>query len=266
MMFNAVALGSAAAVVTGATYNAFIQQIGFCRMQSFDTVSRETSNSVPMFMDGRVTVGVGLSDINFQAMQGDTGAFACGMCIEVTKAENSIYHTPFIAMVFDQCTDPICEINFLDFDVYTPTLPVSGGNPSAIEWTTVPCPVHEEETWEYLLCLRDTCHENDAEGRTLQDLLREPVYYWSLTLRNTRWPIQQVAVLDENHDIHTLRLENAWVWDFGRFDLSNGIHLYVLSWDNIGGDVFEEFVNVTAHGMVAPGYRGGILVSSIHQN
>jgi len=72
------------------------------------------------------------------------GAAACGMCIEVTKAENmpdihdeltrwdyaKDIKTPFIAMIFDQCTDPICETGYLDFDVYDENQPVEKGE----EW------------------------------------------------------------------------------------------------------------------------------------
>jgi hypothetical protein len=58
------------------------------------------------------------------------GAAACGMCIEVTRVDNmpalndqltewnykKNISVPFIAMIFDQCTDPICEWNgYLDF-------------------------------------------------------------------------------------------------------------------------------------------------------
>lgn len=35
---------------------------------------------------------------------------------------------PFIAMVFDQCTDPICDqTGYLDFDVYNELQPVFNG-------------------------------------------------------------------------------------------------------------------------------------------
>lgn len=69
------------------------------------------------------------------------------MCIEVTKVENmpelgdelttwssgSNITVPFIAMVFDQCTDPICdESGYLDFDVYSENQPVEKGNPKAL--------------------------------------------------------------------------------------------------------------------------------------
>jgi hypothetical protein len=35
---------------------------------------------------------------------------------------------PFLAMVFDQCTDPICDqTGYLDFDVYNELQPVFNG-------------------------------------------------------------------------------------------------------------------------------------------
>jgi hypothetical protein len=48
------------------SYNSFVGQIGFCRLQSFDTYSRSSSESVPMFLDGRISFGVGLSNENMK--------------------------------------------------------------------------------------------------------------------------------------------------------------------------------------------------------
>jgi hypothetical protein len=142
------------------SYNSMVNQIGFCRMQSFDTQSRSTSTSVPMFMDGRISFGVGLSDINMK----EVSYFRCGECLQVlgmkpfyswnkelTKwtesteraqtADSSSRFLPFIVMVFDQCTDPICTRDYLDFDIYSALQPVSHGNPTNIEWISVPCPI-----------------------------------------------------------------------------------------------------------------------------
>lgn len=68
------------------------------------------------------------------------------MCINVTAMENMPWFsdeltewdlsreivTPFIAMVFDQCNDPICTSGYLDFDIYSYQQPVNYGNPRNI--------------------------------------------------------------------------------------------------------------------------------------
>lgn len=246
--------------VTNATYNSFIRQIGFCRMQSFDTISRQTSNSVPMFMDGRVLTGVGLSEQNILSLD---GANPCGMCLEIQKAQNLLIDNgvptlPFTAMVFDQCTDPVCTLDFIDFDIYTPTQPVEQGNPYGIEWSVIPCPVAPTEKWEYILCTNVSCHEHDLEFRKVKEIIKEPVYYWSLTLRNTRLVINSVNVWYSGV-MYGLRLENGWVWDFGAYDLYDGIHLLI-------DGVYEEQLIVEPEEDTLPGYRGGILIHSIHQN
>lgn len=246
--------------LTNATYNSFIRQIGFCRMQSFDTTSRHTSNSVPMFMDGRVLSGIGLSDQNFLSLD---GANPCGMCLQIHKAQNlfidgNIPIIPFTAMVFDQCTDPVCTLDFLDFDIYTPTQPVERGNPYDIQWSVIPCPIAPTEKWEYILCTNVSCHEHDLEFRKAGEIIKDPVYYWSLTLRNTRLVIHSVDVWYKNA-IYRLKLENGWVWNFGAYDLHDGIYLFV------DGE-YEEQLIIDPQEDTLPGYRGGILIHSMHQN
>jgi len=251
-----------------ATYNSLIRQVGFCRMQSFDTVSRSTSESVPMFLDGRILMGVGLSNENMKS----SDAFLCGACLRVTHVENFYEWNseltqwggmipgsppPFLVMVMDQCTDPVCTRDFLDFDIYHEHQPVMNGNPYHVEWTLVPCPVKEEEPMEYILCTATTCHADDeAQNLTVGDVISTPVEYWSLTIRNTRMPLTQVLVEYQGTFI-PLRLENAWVWDQGPYSLKDGIdlHLYQQDHPQILNEVLEMPSLDTPTSI---GYRGGI--------
>lgn len=58
---------------------------------------------------------------------------------------------PFIAMVFDQCTDPICDqTGYLDFDVYNELQPVFNGTSGADGGETTPparSPDHASIQW-----------------------------------------------------------------------------------------------------------------------
>lgn len=242
------------------SYNSMVKQVGFCRMQSFDTVSRSTSESVPMFLDGRVLMGVGLSNENMKS----SDAFLCGACLRVTRVENfyewnteltvwgkPVAATPFLVMVMDQCTDPVCTRDYLDFDVYSDQQPVMHGNPYHVEWTLVPCPVTENEPLEYLLCTATTCHADDPPNRTVGDVLsRDAEDYWSLTIRNTRLPLRNVMVEYQGRLV-PLRLENAWVWDQGPFSLRNGLNI----------TIDEKHVRLKipdTHQPASTGYRGGI--------
>jgi hypothetical protein len=103
---------------------------------------------------------------------------------------------PFLAMVFDQCTDEICDqsgtcrqalhrtqcadschllsmsiqnlpllrAGYLDFDVYSETQPVRKGNPRVMEWRAVDCPVGETHKLEYLVCTPGTCNADDPRS------------------------------------------------------------------------------------------------------
>jgi len=238
-----------------ATYNSFRNQIGYCRLQSYDTVSRSTSGSVPMFLDGRISFGVGLSARNMDT----TGANLCGMCINVTSVKNfynwnqeitewdAVAEYPFLAIVMDRCPDEICTENFLDFDVYSPLQPVSNGNPSHVEWYPIPCPIRADEPVEYLMCTPDTCNV----GQSI-DIPRRVVPYWSLTIRNVRFPIRSVSVSGSDNILHSLRLENGWVWDSDFFDLDEP---FTISFEDVTGNRFQEVILIPDKG--DPSYMGG---------
>lgn len=113
------------------------------------------------------------------------GAAACGMCIEVLAVDNmpalndqltkwdykKNITVPFIAMIFDQCTDPICEWNgYLDFV-------------SAILWSTalyvpqwhahhqpllsgVSIRPHERLTLEFMLFVSNECANRTCTARS----------------------------------------------------------------------------------------------------
>jgi len=251
-----------------ASYNSMTRQIGYCRMQSFDTVSRETSDSVPMFLDGRISFGVGLPSRDAESMD----AFTCGMCLNVTHVENfyawndaltewseSVVwpaHQWFLVMVFDECKDLVCQQPFyLDFDVYSETQPVAHGNPYGVQWMAVPCPLQPGETLEYLFCTATSCHVDD---NPVSKLTTEEYYYWSVTIRNLRIPLVSVSVLYYGNWI-LLKRQNAWTWDQGPFRLDHSIKLKLR---NIEGVEKTEVVSLLVNGESMPSYRGGWKVTS----
>lgn len=244
-----------------ATYNSFRNQIGYCRMQSFNTTSRSSSGSVPMFLDGRVSFGVGLSSLNMD----ESDAFLCGMCVNVTHADNFFAWNDeitlwkeradywFIAMVMDRCADPVCTENFLDFDIYSPTQPVHKGNPSFVHWHPVPCPVSSEETIEYLICTPDTCNLNSTTDHIPP---QRRVHYWSLSIRNSRLPLKNVSVI-LNETRHDLKRSNAWVWDYTIFDLDIPFEIQMI---DVSDRTHTDIISVPSHGSAS--YHGGYLISS----
>ena len=250
--------------VQEASYNSMRRQIGYCRMQSFETVSRTTTDSVSMFMDGRISFGVGLPLRDASSME----AFPCGVCLNVTHVENfytwnfnlTEWFGPwptdqwFLVMVFDECRDTVCQqAHYLDFDVYSETQPVAHGNPYGIQWHVVPCPLRSGETLEYLFCTASTCHENDL-SKMIPLAVEE---YWSLTVRNFRIGIVQVSVL--YHDVwRGLRRENAWVWDQGPFDLGRNLQLMLT---NSEGMTITDTVRM-GKGHRHESYHGAWVVSS----
>jgi len=257
-------------VCADGTYNSFINQIGYCKMQSFETTSRSTSDSVPMFMDGRVKFGVGLSNENLERHE----ELLCGACIHVSNISRFYQwneeltewryiddHQGFLAMVFDRCPDPICGLDFLDFDIYNPKQPVAHGNPRDIVWNFVPCPVKQEERIEYLICTSITCNQNDAKNQSLVQVLSHEHYFFSITIRNTRIPIRGVFVYYQEM-YHQLKKENSWVWDFSLYDLHRGIDITFIDVEN---KEFHDHLNVS-RGVMKPNYNGAIYLVSNLQN
>jgi len=241
---------------SNATYNSFREQVGFCRMQSYKTLSRGSSTGCPMFLDGRVTVGVGLSQDEFRDVS------SCGRCLLVTGGKNIwkwdhelvSWETgvpieyPFVAMVFDQCTDPVCHDRFLDFDVYSPTQPVERGNPYDLVWEYTDCPVHDDEPLEVLWCFDTACN-------VPTETLSESSYYWSITVRNSRRPFQEISV-EYDRQYLPLRKENGWVWDHGVWHLNQSMSLRLT---DLSGQ--EYTVSFTTDGSrPLPEYYGGVLM------
>jgi hypothetical protein len=257
---------------TDGTYNSFIRQIGFCKMQSFSTISRSTSVSVPMFLDNRIQFGVGISDYNMQESEGHL----CGMCLNVTHIDN-FYEwdyeltqwtnnkwksdKSFLAMVFDRCPDQICVPDFLDFDIYNPKQPVFRDNPKNISWHYVPCPIKNNEYIEYLICTSYSCKELDEQNQTLSEILNKPHYYWTITFRNMRIPIKKV-IIHYNEQDYILKKENSWTWDGYLYNLNYGINMTFIDLEN---KIFNDFLNIT-NGNINPHYNGGIFLQSNLQN
>jgi len=262
------------AITQESSYNSFIGQVGFCKLQSFNTISRSTSDSIPMFLDGRISFGVGLSDFNMQ----QSNSFLCGACINVTRVENFYewnqeltewqgawpQYKSFIVMVMDQCTDPVCTENYLDFDIYNALQPVADGNPYSVQWNYIPCPIASNETIDYLLCTATSCHIQDPVEQTVQQVIGKFVYYWSLTIRNTRIPISNVLLHLNNGTTIELELENAWIWNYGEFDLKQGLNITMVDAEN---KMLNDFIVMPSLDQnTSNGYHGGIIIPSPLQN
>lgn len=263
--------------LANATYNSLRQQVGFCKMQGYDTISRSTSVGPSLFTSGDVQFGIGLSDNQFDGR-------LCGMCIEILSGENirtplnssldvftntSITKFPIIAMVFDQCTDPICvkPKSFIDFDVYSETPPVWRGNPHDLKWRAIECPVsyghhgNYKHFIEYLICTPSTCNVNDnsfANASALRDIWNPN--YFSLTIRNTRIPIIGVQLNDESLDY-----VNAFGWTFsGEYIKDREFVIELEAYDGtrlLDIFSFDQVMNLKP----LPNYRGGALLQSNHQ-
>lgn len=259
------------------SYNSFLQQVGFCKMQTYDTLSRTTSIGPTMFMDGRVKFGVGLSDVQFQG-----SASSCGKCINISHIDNfftfndeltnwnydSPIETPFTVFVMDQCKDPICTSKFLDFDIYNLYQPVANGNPRSIEWEFIPCPVNEDKI-EILACLGpNSCNVHDLEERSYIKMINEAVDsgYWYCHIRNHRLPIVNVSVTfgsTENETYMQLEDNNGWLWNHydDRKKLKDTWNFFLTTADGVTKQFtwkWKEKMNMTT----TYGYRGGIIIQT----
>lgn len=258
----------------GGSYNSFMRQVGFCKAQSFDTQSRSTSVSPPLFQSGRVWMGVGLSHVQFQK-----SIVSCGRCIEVLSVDRFYqlnkeltgwnYGMPhggnFTVMVFDECTDAICESGFLDFDIYSEKQPVAYGNPTNLTWQFVPCPVGKNDMIGFLFCMGyKSCHETSQEGKHMKDLYHEAVKenWFSIYPRNFRTAITSVMIQGEPlHDIQ------AWVWKSPHKKLLED-KKWSIEWTDEEGAHYSWVLDWAHyfHETSTHGYRGGYIIQTNRQN
>lgn len=260
--------------VEGGSYNSFLRQVGFCKAQSFETVSRNTSGSPSVFQDGRVLFGVGLSHAQFQR-----SIVSCGRCIQVLTINhfyqfneqltqwdyNKPNHGNFTVIVFDECTDPICKSGFLDFDIYHERQPVAYGNPSNITWGFVPCPVGGQDRIGFLFCLGyDSCKETDPEGRNMIELYHDAVHDNAFTIYPRNHRIGIISMKVQGVSLHD---NQAWLWkSYDRRLLEET--RWTVEWTNEDGQQqswvldWEQYTDNTT----TPGYRGGFIFQTNLQN
>ncbi len=262
------------------SYNSFVNQVGFCKQQGFDTVSRATSQGPPMFLAQRVMIGVGLSNDMFADSMS-----SCGRCLEITSLENFwafdetlthySYKEPwpvnvsFIAMVMDQCKDPVCRDGYLDFDVYSHDQPTRFGNPQNIEWTFVDCPVGQEPL-ELLLCLGPrTCQEDDPETRTVQQVWQDAAQssYFTMYIRNARVPVVAVDMVLADGARVPLEDNQSWQWSYpetGSFLAQETWTFLFTTADKRAVEVAVDWYPFVVHPdqCTTPGYRGGLVYTT----
>jgi hypothetical protein len=251
--------------IYGATYNSFREQPGFCFLQGYDTLSRETTGMYsPMFLDGRVWSGVGLSNAQF-----NNSVKSCGACIQVKKitinefdsslttwSEEPTLQPERIVVVADQCKDPICESGWLDFDVYSDGFP---DNPKELEWSFVPCPVLPHEDIGLLFCPSESCQRDFSENRTFGQVVEESSrYFWSLYAHNLKYPLTSVRIDTTNASVY-LEDTNGWMYRFSEpFDFLQPFRTTLCSEQ----ECIESTIHLKPGDLTTPGFRGGKVVGT----
>lgn len=279
------------------SYNSFRQQVGFCKLQGFDTVSRSTSTGPLAFQSQHIFMGVGMNQIQFQH-----DISQCGRCLSVetikpfplwnaeltewtwenssSSSSSSSSLFPLIMMIMDECQDPICQSGYLDFDIYSTIQPVNYGNPTFLQWSYIRCPTVWKDI-EFLFCLSSSCHETDPKTRTVGEVISmaEP-YFWSLFLRNAPLPIYQIMISSSlnSHKSNTsheyaleYELENVvlekkegWFWNAGKFQFQNLFYVTLIlsEKDDDGLESIQCEIDFSSWWMTLASvdYRGGILL------
>ena len=260
------------------TYNNMKRQNGFCKMTGFNTVSRSTSDGPCLFTSGRVKFGVGLSQFEFgsQFVQSINnvveGSIVCGMCINITKISNfplfnfelnsyeNINTTEsHVAMIFDQCTDPICTSGFLDIDVYDDNI-FTKSNTYNISWNAIDCPTYDNEKIEFLICSTNTCNMQDSKYKNVS--LFENLFnknYFSIVPRNFKSPIKQLCICVDNNYIELPYVSgNGFTFngDFNENSLS-------IRLETIFNETYYENFTMDTIFQMKPleSYRGGVILN-----
>jgi len=248
------------------TYNSFIRQTGYCKLQHFETISRSSSNGAASYQRGDVMYYVGLNQFYFNHTQR-----SCGICLNVTAYEN-LYdfnfeinerqglrppHQSFIVMVADECNDAICQQNFLDIDIYTEK---QAPFFHSLRWYEIPCPLDPSDRVEYLICFSTTC--NGMEYSSLQTVkeVYDP-YYFSMVIKNHIYGIDRVRLHFPDQTI-TLRDGQGAGW-------TNDVYLELSQWINVSidildkhGHLFKDVIELLPDGKLDERYHGGYLIQS----
>jgi hypothetical protein len=259
------------------TYNDMKYQTGFCKMQGFNTKSRSTSCAPQMVLDRKVDFGVGLSHYQFGSPSNPSiyglteGALVCGMCIQIQNISNLplfnnelTQYIPInvtsshIAMIYDQCTDPICNDAFLDIDVYADDI-FTKSNTYDIVWIAVDCPVDEFNELELLICTQDTCNEGDIKYKSVKTFkeLFDPSFF-SIIPRNMVRPIQEfyIKYINEYQKLE-YRSGIGYVWEGNEFTTST-LELKLI---DIFGNINYKNYNFDKKNKPLDDFRGGIIVN-----
>ena len=268
------------------TYNPFMNQTGFCKLQGFNTISRQTSNSIQSFIDGNITCGVGISSIIFDSNQKNGiqpySAPLCNACLNVTiqnpfminndlnstNDKSQLFMSSFIAIVMDRCHDNIClkNVNMLDFDIYTTN--VTTGNPKNIEWEFIECPIGNTSI-ELLVCNPNTCNKQNIglynDSKLFIDTFSEPTDYNFVTIlpRNVKYPIDTIKLNLHNSNKSSLEYL-TYITGLG-FQLSKNIsnvnNLELLITD-IKNNTIVYFLNTSQllKSHISLDYAGGVLL------
>ena len=204
------------------TYNPFTYQQGYCKLQGFNTHSRNTSDGIDMFTDERIKVGVGISSLLFDLKEDDKiiGTL-CGSCINLTINNFPILNnnldvildnnfnnssSNMIAYITDRCEDPICLDNkgMVDLDIYV-SRDSKLLNPYNVSWHIIECPL-EEDNIEFVICNPNTCN--------IQNIYNENTIFYdtitgygnnfiTLMPRNTKYAIREMYCDNEKLEFIT---------------------------------------------------------------
>ena len=256
------------------TFNILTEQVGFCKMQGYDTTNRENSYGPSIYTSGRVQFGVGLSSIYFGDVPNDEGRETCGMCLNITKVQNfpkfsndltlffpnTKIETPFTVMVFDQCKDPICQQDaFLDFDIYGN---IPSTNIKFLEWHPIDCPIHKEEDFiELLFCSKDTCNDHNIYTEKIPFHHVIDKYFVSIIPRNMRIPIKRISILKKNEWVEMNYISAiGWIFPF-EFDFTSNIF---LQFESSKSDILQMEIQISTllDTPIQLEYRGGIIFNT----
>ena len=248
------------------TYNSFIRQTGYCKLQHFETISRSTSDGVGSYQRGEVLYYVGLNQFYFNHTQR-----SCGICLNVTHYEN-LYdfneeinqrlelrppHQSFIVMVADECKDAICQKNFIDIDIYTEK---QAPFFKEIQWYEIPCPIRSTDHVEYLICFSKTCNgEYDSRLQTVKDAY-DP-YYFSIVIKNHVYGIMDVRLIFPHTILHLKDGQGAG-W-------TNDKYVEMKDWKNVSIHItdkhqnqFKDMIEFNPDAKLEKRYHGGYIIQS----
>jgi len=242
---------------------------GNCRMHGNYSVSRSTSDSIPMYLDERIKFTISATS--------DFG-FGCGSCVlffleddndrfflnkQLTRESLTFHHyqNKFIAVVIDII--PFSETSMILINTYLADAPIQ--NTYMVNYQEHACPHMVDEIVQFLFCTDTLCNRDSNlmwnDSMVFGDVFNP--YYFTVSPRNMKFGFTNIQIVSYKHNYDNLQPIEWSMYLFPSFIKDNTFELVCTDRANA---IFRFLFSMEEilESRLRPSYYGGILLSKHH--